>query len=130
MDRVEQLGSERRKSAEICYSSFKCSIDLYVVVCEHEISSRTGVSWLSRIDFMQTVILANARQRGPATHRHAVAIANIRWFRAMAWRALRDGGPQGVLRAANARAAAHIVLRHARRDALVNRLVTDALAGG
>ena len=76
---------------------------------------------------MQTVMLAGAHRRGPATHRHDVAIANIRWFRAMAWRAMRDGGPQGLLRAANARAAARIVLRHARRDALVNQLVTDAL---
>jgi hypothetical protein len=48
----------------------------------------------------------------------------------MAWRALRDGGPKGVLRAANARAAARIVLRQARRDALVNRLATDALTIG
>ncbi|MGH1572069.1 hypothetical protein ACRAWG_16990 [Methylobacterium sp. P31] len=79
---------------------------------------------------MQTAILSGSRQRGPITHRHTVAIANIRWFRAMAWRALRDGGPQGLLRAANARTAARIVLRQARRDALVNRLVTDALAVG
>lgn len=79
---------------------------------------------------MKTISLDGSRQRGPATHRHVVAIANIRWFRAMAWRALRDGGPQGVLRAANARAAARIVLRQARRDALVNRLATDALAIG
>jgi hypothetical protein len=79
---------------------------------------------------MKTISLDGSRLRGPATHRHVVAIANIRWFRAMAWRALRDGGPQGALRAANARAAARIVLRHARRDALVDRLMTDALAIG
>lgn len=77
---------------------------------------------------MQPEVLTDSHGRGPALDRRAVALANVRWFRAMAWRALRDGGPQGVLRAANARAAARIVLRQARRDALVNRLVTDALA--
>lgn len=79
---------------------------------------------------MHAAISAGTRQRGPHSNHHAVALANIRWFRAMAWRALRDGGQQGLLRAANARAAARIVLRQARRDALVNRLVTDALAVG
>ena len=68
--------------------------------------------------------------RGSAVDRHAIALANARWFRAMAWRALRDGAPRGELRAANARAAARIVLRQAKRDALVHRLVTDALAVG
>lgn len=77
---------------------------------------------------MQTEVLADPHGRGPALDRRAVALANIRWFRAMAWRALRDGGPQGVLRAANAREAARIVLCHARRDAMVNRLMIDALA--
>jgi hypothetical protein len=47
----------------------------------------------------------------------------------MAWRALRDGRPQGELRAANARAAARIVLRQARRDATVRRIAMRALAG-
>lgn len=79
---------------------------------------------------MPITISSDPRQRGPNTHHRAVAIANIRWFRAMAWRALRDGGPQGVLRAANARAAARIILRQAQRHALVNRLVTEALAIG
>lgn len=79
---------------------------------------------------MHTVFPVDPRQRGAITHNRAIAVANIRWFRAMAWRALRDGGPQGVQRAANARAAARIVLRQARRDTLVNRLVTDALAVG
>ncbi|MCJ2093352.1 hypothetical protein MKK67_12775 [Methylobacterium sp. J-072] len=65
---------------------------------------------------------------GSVLDRRTIALANARWFRAMAWRALRDGAPKGALRAANARAAARIVLRQARRDALVNRLVTDALA--
>jgi hypothetical protein len=80
------------------------------------------------IDLMQALILAGARQHSAATYRHDVAIANIRWFRAMAWRALRDGGPEGVLRAANARAAARIVLRHVRRDVLVSRMAQRALA--
>ncbi len=79
---------------------------------------------------MHAKIAAGPRQRGPHTHHRAVALANIRWFREMAWRALRDGSPQGLLRAANARAAARIVLRQARRDGSVNRLVTDALAVG
>ncbi|MDP4025308.1 hypothetical protein Q8W71_22000 [Methylobacterium sp. NEAU 140] len=64
--------------------------------------------------------------RGPAARR-ALAVANANWFRAMARRALRDGGPQAALRAANARAAARIVLRQAKRDALVSRIATDAL---
>ncbi|CAM3081567.1 hypothetical protein JHFBIEKO_4042 [Methylobacterium mesophilicum] len=64
---------------------------------------------------------------GAVTDRRAIALANAHWFRAMAWRALRDGSPRGDIRAANARAAARIVIRQAKRDALVNRLVTDAL---
>ena len=79
---------------------------------------------------MQTEAFADPRGRGPALDRRAVALANVRWFRAMAWRALRDGQPHGRLRATHARAAAWIVLRQAKRDALVNRLVTDALAVG
>ncbi|TXM99647.1 hypothetical protein FV242_24740 [Methylobacterium sp. WL64] len=65
---------------------------------------------------------------GSVADRRAIALANAQWFRAMAWRALRDGSPRGDIRAANARAAARIVIRQAKRDALVNRLVTDALA--
>lgn len=60
--------------------------------------------------------------------RRAIAIGNANWFRAVAWKALRDGGPKAELRAANARTAARIVLRQARRDALVHRITTDALA--
>lgn len=67
---------------------------------------------------------------GSFIDRRAVALANARWFRAMARRALRDGAPRGELRAANARAAARIILLQARRDALVNRLMTGALAVG
>ena len=79
---------------------------------------------------MHPEVLADPHERGPALDRRAVALANVRWFRAMAWRALRDGQPHGRLRATHARAAARIVLRQARRDALVYRLVTDALAAG
>jgi hypothetical protein len=79
---------------------------------------------------MQIIISDRRLRLGPITRNRTVAIANIHWFRAMAWRALRDGGPQSVLRAANARAAARIILRQARRDALVNQLVTDALTIG
>ena len=64
-----------------------------------------------------------------AARRRAIAISNINWFRATAWKALRDGGPKAELRAANARRAARIVLKQARRDALVTRMTTDALAG-
>lgn len=79
---------------------------------------------------MQIIISAGPRQRGLLTHRRAVAIANIQWFRAMARRALRDGAPRSELRAANARAAARIVLSQARRDTLANRAATDALTVG
>lgn len=68
--------------------------------------------------------------RGAFAERRATAIVNANWFRALAWRALRDGQPRGALRAANARAAARIVLRQARRDAQVNSLVMEALADG
>ena len=64
---------------------------------------------------------------GPISRREA-ALANVKWFRALAWRALRDGGPQAELRAANVRAAASIILRQAKRDALVDRLTAVALA--
>ncbi|WCS25510.1 hypothetical protein LOK46_01320 [Methylobacterium sp. NMS14P] len=63
---------------------------------------------------------------GPLSRR-AAALANVRWFRALAWRALRDGGPRAELRASNARAAARIVLRQAKREALVARLARQAL---
>lgn len=79
---------------------------------------------------MPPEVLADPHGRGLALDRRAVALANVRWFRAMAWRALHDGRAQGELRAANARAAARIVLRQARRDALVNRLVANALSVG
>ena len=59
--------------------------------------------------------------------RRAIAIANANLFRAMACRALRDGKPHGEMRAGNARVAARIVLRQARRDALVHRMTEAAL---
>jgi hypothetical protein len=60
--------------------------------------------------------------------RRAVALANAKLFRALAWRALRDGNTNGALRAANARTAACIVIQQAKREALVNRMAMDALA--
>ena len=77
---------------------------------------------------MLTLTAPEPITRGAFAERRAVAIANARWVRAMAWRALRDGGPQADLRAANARAAARIVLRQAKRDALVSRMANAALA--
>ena len=75
---------------------------------------------------MQTLGLSDAHERGSVTDRRAVALDNALWFRALAWRALRDGAPKAELRAANARATARIVLRQVRREALVRRLVLDA----
>lgn len=66
-------------------------------------------------------------ESGSFVSRRAIAIANANLFRAMARRALRDGEPQAKLRAANARAAARIVLRQARRDAAVHRMTAAAL---
>lgn len=73
---------------------------------------------------------ATAPKRGSFAERRALAIENANWFRALAWRALRDGSPRGETRAANARAAARIILRHAKRDALVSRIANEALIGG
>jgi hypothetical protein len=64
---------------------------------------------------------------GSALHRRAVAVSNAKWFRALAWRALRDGAPKADLRAANARAAARIILRRAREDAARTRPMIDAV---
>jgi hypothetical protein len=77
---------------------------------------------------MSTRITAASVNLGGALHRRAVALANIRWFRALARRAVRDGGPQAHLRAANAHAAARIILRQAKREAMVSRMARDALA--
>lgn len=63
---------------------------------------------------------------GPLSRR-AAALANVRWFRALAWRVLREGGPQAELRAANARAAARILLRQAKRDSVVAGIAREAL---
>lgn len=60
--------------------------------------------------------------------RRATAVANAKWFHAMAWRALRDGAAKGELRAANARAAARIVIRQAKREALISRMAHEVLA--
>jgi hypothetical protein len=76
---------------------------------------------------MASVTLAKPLDVGGPISRRAAALANVKWFRALAWRVLREGGPQAALRAANARAAAWIILRQARRDALVARLAREAL---
>ena len=65
---------------------------------------------------MSTQTLTRPVEGDGILHRRSVALANALWFRALAWRALRDGAPKGELRAANARAAARIVLRQAKRD--------------
>lgn len=78
---------------------------------------------------MPTLDAQRATQRNGLAERHAIAVANANHFRALAWRALRDGAPNGTARAANARAAARIVLRQAKRDALVYRIANDALMG-
>lgn len=58
--------------------------------------------------------------------RRMTAIANANWFRKLAWQALRDGAARPEHRAANARAAARIIIRQAKREALVNRMADDA----
>jgi hypothetical protein len=95
-----------------------------ILLCGRAYLCRSGLT------SMQPEVLADPLGRGPALDRRAVALANVRWFRAMAWRALRDGRAQGELRAFNARTAARIVLRQAKRDALVSSLMTNALAAG
>lgn len=62
--------------------------------------------------------------------RRCIAVANANWFRKLAWRALRDGAPRGEFRAANARTAARIVIRQAKRDALISSIAREALAQG
>jgi len=76
---------------------------------------------------MAAATVAKPLDVGGPISRRASALANVKWFRALAWRALRDGGPQATSRAANARAAARIVLRQAKRDALVSRIAREAL---
>jgi hypothetical protein len=78
---------------------------------------------------MLTLATERPTKRSGFAERRAIAVANANYFRALAWRALRDGAPNGPARAANARAAARIVLRQAKRDALVYRMATDALTG-
>jgi hypothetical protein len=77
---------------------------------------------------MDTVITTGPRKREPASDHRSVAVANALWFRALAWRALRDGRPNAELRAFNARAAARICLRQARRAGVIDRLVAEALS--
>ena len=76
---------------------------------------------------MLTLTAPDPGNRGRYAERRAIAVANVNWFRKLAARALRDGSPQGVMRAAAARAAARIVIRQAKRDALISRMAHDAL---
>jgi hypothetical protein len=78
---------------------------------------------------MSILAASGTEELSGVAHRRAIAISNINWFRATAWKAIRDGGPKAELRAANARRAARIVLKQARRDALVTRITTDAMSG-
>ena len=55
----------------------------------------------------------------------ARAASDANRFRALAWIALRDGSPRGELRAANARAAARFILRHAK---MRSRVATNSAA--
>ncbi|MER2194273.1 hypothetical protein [Methylobacterium brachiatum] len=91
--------------------------------------SRTGGEVQSRIEPMAAATVEKPLDVGGPMSRRAAALANVKWFRALAWRVLREGGPQAALRAANARAAARIILRQARRDALVSRMAREALRG-
>ena len=75
---------------------------------------------------MLAFIAPDAIKYNSFASRRAIAIGNANLFRAMASRALRDGKPHGEMRARNARTAARIVLRQARRDALVHRMTAAA----
>lgn len=77
---------------------------------------------------MLTLDSPKPAKRDSFAERRATAVANANWFRAMAWRALRSGLPKVELRAAKARVAARIVLRQARRDALISRIAKATLA--
>jgi hypothetical protein len=76
---------------------------------------------------MLTLTAPEPSNQGRYAERRSIALANVNWFRRLAWRALRDGSPQGALRAAAARAAARIVIRQAKRDALISRMAREAL---
>jgi len=78
---------------------------------------------------MASVTLEKPLDVGGPISRRAAALANAKWFRALAWRVLRSGGPQAELRAANARAAAWIILKQAKREAVVARMAREALEG-
>jgi hypothetical protein len=76
---------------------------------------------------MLAVAASERSEQGRYAERQFIALANANWFRKLAWRAIRDGRPKGELRAANARAAARIVIRQAKRDALISRIAHEAL---
>jgi hypothetical protein len=88
---------------------------------------RTSGESQSGIEPMPSVAAEKPLDVGGPISRRAAALANVKWFRALAWRALREGGPQAELRAANARAAARIIVRQAKREALVARMTRAAL---
>ncbi|GJE11705.1 MULTISPECIES: hypothetical protein [Methylobacterium] len=76
---------------------------------------------------MLTLTAPHPDNQGRYAERRSIAVANVNWFRKLAWRALRDGSPRGAMRAAAARAAARIVIRQAKRDALISRMAHEAL---
>jgi hypothetical protein len=76
---------------------------------------------------MLTLTAPEPSSQGHYAQRRSIAVANVHWFRKLAWRALRDGRPQGELRAAAARTAARIVIRQAKRDTLISRMAHEAL---
>lgn len=79
---------------------------------------------------MLTVAAPGLKNSGRFAERRSIALANANWFRKLAWRATRDGRPNGERRAANARAAARIVIRQAKREALISRMAHEALTAG
>lgn len=72
---------------------------------------------------MSSLVEASPTLANGFAERRAIARANANWFRKLAVRALRDGCPNAVERATNARKAARLVLAQARRDAVVRRMM-------
>ena len=60
---------------------------------------------------------------GYGERERAQSIVLAHRLRALAWVALRDGAPKAELRAANARSAARIVLRHAKQASVLGRMI-------
>jgi hypothetical protein len=76
---------------------------------------------------MSNLVILNLTNLRGAALRRAVAFDNVNWFRAAAWRVLREGGPRAGQRAANARAAAREVLRQIKQEAVDARMAREAL---